>query len=826
MGKPVWLCGWLFALAAFCGSGAMAPAFAEEGEFFRNHPTLRFIEQRLPPGTTIVIPPSLEPVRRVATDAELRTAFAGVLDEFLAPPATFAGKAGDLIGAVCRYRPAQAVLWLAAAADSLLGHLLPSTERDLNAAVAAAITASPREAGPAVRAVIGRIAAHAQAGGLDRETSVRMAGDVVLTAVKTAKELRTAPPIIAEIAEHAIDETLARDASDLAVVVTAAAVQAVAASEGAKVAELATITVTKFGRTKLLASLLSAAALKGAGVEAVVAINDAAAINLPVAFASYTNIACSSLVAITAAPEAAAFNVGRLITVARADYIPAVIIGAIVAHPQAAAEILEAGLNRDLVLRGRATTRDIVEAAVLACPGEASRLAAAAVGHGDLQEGNSAAQIAEGVARGAPATAIGAALTAQINAQEKTAATLRSTVAGAIAGAVATGKRQALSAIAFAAAADAAFAGDVLDQAIVSAPPELQYCGVVAVLAAHPEQAGALLERALRHGDLAAGQAAPIRAAGKVILAIQADSASSFRVTARELASLAEASPEVVDAIVLGASLANPGGAPAVAAVAAVGSGVSLESLIATAVQADPAALVRIVEAAGVAIELKSNQGTAFRTVQRAILARPEWASEIVTGALAAAPAHGPVIGYAAARAMPVALARIVPRLFAFSSGGGELETMVALTGSVIHGVIDAELEPAAESAAMADAVAASIRSAVALARSGVAMVSEGEALVAVTDAAARAARGHAVTVAQVAARSARALSAPAPALAGVRNAVLAVGPRAEAAKIADAVAAGIAEADLQKPAASARQLLDYAHDSLTGVPMTQFRDF
>ncbi|MGB8167283.1 MAG: hypothetical protein WCF18_07300, partial [Chthoniobacteraceae bacterium] len=81
------------------------------------------------------------------------------------------------------------------------------------------------------------------------------------------------------------------------------------------------------------------------------------------------------------------------------------------------------------------------------------------------------------------------------------------------------------------------------------------------------------------------------------------------------------------------------------------------------------------------------------------------------------------------------------------------------------------------------------------------------------------------VMVAQVAARTARTLSCPAAELSGIKEAALAAGSRVEAAKVTDAVAAGIAEADLERPAASAKLLLDYANDSLSGVPMTHFRD-
>jgi hypothetical protein len=81
------------------------------------------------------------------------------------------------------------------------------------------------------------------------------------------------------------------------------------------------------------------------------------------------------------------------------------------------------------------------------------------------------------------------------------------------------------------------------------------------------------------------------------------------------------------------------------------------------------------------------------------------------------------------------------------------------------------------------------------------------------------------VEIAQVAARTARALACPVADQARIKDAVLAAHPPADAAKIVDAVGAGIAEANLQVPAAGVKALLDYTRDSLTGRPMTSFHD-
>lgn len=804
---------------------AAAPAGAEEGTFFKDSPTLPFLERRLPAGATLAIPPSLDPPLHVVTDLELRTALAGVIDDFLAPPGTFASKAADLIGEICRYRPAKTAEWIAVATDSTVEYSLSTAEKDLAAAVAVAIAANPGDGGLVVRTVIDRLVAQIEAGRCDRATAARVVEAVVFTAVKTAARLPQGPALVADIADQAIGEAMRREASDLAAAAMAAAVRGSAGIAALKVNEVATEAMAKYGETKLQASLLSAAAVQGAGVGAAIAINDATALRLPVAFSSYANIACSAFAMVAEAPDAAAANSSNFINVARADYIPAVVVGAVMANPRAAVEILQAGLNRDLVLRGRVTVRDLVEAAVLASPQHAPQLVVAAVGRGDLEEGNAAALIAEGLARGAPAALIGVALAALIDAQEKSAANLRATVAGAITGAVAMHKTSALSAIARAAAADSRFTSEVLDQTIVSSPPNLQYRGVLAVLAAQPDQAAALLERALKHRDLAPGQAAPIAAAGRVVLAIQADPTSSLRATVRQLGEVGAASPEMMEAIVLGAALANPRGASAAVSGAVAFTDVPMENLAATAGRAEPAMLAQIAAAAEIAVELKGNPGRLYDCVRSRVAATPEIAAEIVTGALATAPAEGQVIAQAAGRAAPAQVTRIVPRLFAYSTGADAVETSMILVGGVVHGVIAANLEASAESNAIADAVAASVRSAVTLARRPGAAVPEADAVAAVATAATRAASVHSVEVARVAARSARALACPAETLASLRDALLAAGSRADAGKIAEAIGSGIAEAELQKPATDAKRLLDYAHDSLTGVPMTQFRD-
>lgn len=809
--------------------------------FFSRHPVLQFIEQRLPATATIAIPPEPAEARQVATDGLLRVVFAGVLDEFLAPPSTLADKAGDLIGEVCRARPEHTAEWIAVAADAILRHSLPTAEKDLNTAVAAAISARPTAAGGVVSRTLREIDSRVEAGArrtpgrTEAETARRYAGTIVLTAVHSVRARPDAVVLIHGIAEQALAEAAARQSNYLVVETMAALVKGSAGLDGVRPADLARFAFRKFAHSQQETGIICAGALRGAGSESASVIKDEAALNLSVPLAAYATIVCNAYVAVAAAPQSPPPDVSRLITLPNADYIPAVMIGAITANPPAAAKILHDGLNRDLVLHGRSTTRDILEAAVMACEERAPELAAAAVGRGDLMEGNSPAQIAEGLIRGTPMAGIGAALDALLRAQGDSAAEIKATVAGAVEGAVVAKKGSALSAITQTIAAHTTRGVEMLDQILVSAPDERQSAALLGMLAARREEAGVLLDRALKHGDLAAGQAGPLAAGGAVVIAIQADAAEFFRAAVRRLIEGGKAAPEIADAIVLGAALANPRGAAAVAAAAVATTDLPPERIAASASRGAPAFAEQIGSAVDHAVHVKGGSADLFRFVRQQVSARPERAAGIVTGAMAVAPSLGHVTGHAAALAAPDAVTQIVPRLFAFSTvrhpaspepvdAPGEF---AALTSGVMQGVIDARLDADAESRAISEVVAASIKSVVAIGRGRVAASAPGEAaaIVAVISSAIRATRGHSVAIARAAARTVRALSCREVNAGAIRDAVLGAGPRTESAKIADAIATGFAEADQQVPAAEVKALVDRAHDSVPGLPMTPFRD-
>ncbi|HYR59053.1 MAG TPA: hypothetical protein VEO95_10500, partial [Chthoniobacteraceae bacterium] len=154
-----WGC-WLVAVWLWVNGAALARA--PERPFFAGRPALQFIEQRLPPDATVIVPPDPAGGRHVASDTELRDAFSRALEYFLVPPATFASESVDLIGEVCRERPAQAVHWIAIAAAAILRHAPPGAEDDLERAVAGAAAANPQAAGVIVSQVIHALAAAAE----------------------------------------------------------------------------------------------------------------------------------------------------------------------------------------------------------------------------------------------------------------------------------------------------------------------------------------------------------------------------------------------------------------------------------------------------------------------------------------------------------------------------------------------------------------------------------------------------------------------------------------------------------------------------------------
>ena len=828
-------------LAAILGVFAVVSRPASAGDFFDSRPTLRLLEQRLPAGTTLAIPAPEAGAPHLASDLVIDATLCALLTDFLSPPATFAGQASQLVDDLCRTRPRQTALWVGTACSVYLTRGMESAEDDILRAITSGAQADPGSVAQVVRAALVGIAVAAEGrpGGrspLAQSATISLIGRAVAAGVAAVRARPEAPTLTFRILAETL--RLAREEQSSAILVEALAAIAKGAQglDGLTPGEIARFAFAEGATTKETAGLICAGVLRGAGVTAASAVREQAAMTLSVPFASFVSLTSNAFVGVMEVPDAPGSAIARSITVTNADYIPALMIGATVCKPAAAVEILLAGLNRDYVLRGRSHTGDILRASLLAAPALSAELAAASVGRGDLVEGDPPALIAEAIARAAPATGVAAALTAQILAQPAEPGVVKATVAGALAGAAVANRFHIQAEITRAITQTSRLSQVVLDQAIASAPRQLQHVAILGVLATDPAEAPALLTRALSHPGLASTQSAPLAAAGGLLIEIQRAPASFFPTTLRRLTDPKNAAPETVSAILLAVALANPRGTPAVTAAAAVltpePSPAGMRIVVAQGNRGIAAGLEPAMDAA---LAVAEDEAATFRIVRDQVAHRPLAAAEIAAGAVAARPALAPMIGAAAARSVPGAAGAITRNLFAFSGrrhpqapeGDSAAGLSSRLTGGIIRGILAARLDGASTSAAVSDAAASAVRSIFALARDP---ATHGEyarmaTLAAVIEAATRAAPGEALGIARSAAAATRALAGSATPPAAIRDAVLAARSGADPAQVAAAVAAGVEDSDRHVPAASARILSDYSYDSLTGPALTRYLD-
>jgi len=823
---------------------------ADEVAFFAARPTLRLLEQRLPAGSTLAVPEPADPAAHLASDAVVDETLRALLADFLAPPATFANQASPLVAELCATRPQQAALWVGTASSVYLSGGLERAEENLVRAVSAGVTAAPSSAPHVVRAALASISLAAESRGrgqppLAQATAAVLMNRVVATGIGAVRiRSGASTSLFYEILGEALRLARAESSPTILVEAIAATVTAADGLAGLSPGEIARFAFAEAAPTRDDAGLVCAAVLRAAGPAAANAVRDQAAMTLPLPFAAFVTLTTNAFVSVAETPDSPAAGIARSITVRNGDFISAFMIGAIVSKPDAAVDIMLAGLNRDSILRGRSTTSDILLASLRAAPARSAELAAAAVGRGDLGEGNPPALIAEAIARGAPPSRVAEALAAQIRAQPATAGILQATVAGALSGSTLASRLLGQGAIVRAMVRASGRSAEVLEQAIVSAPREAQHRAALGVLAADPAQAPALLQRALAHPALDAGQAAPLAAAGGLIVEIQRDPALFFPATLRRLAAPENAAPEIAIALLEAAALANPRGAHALAAAFAVRPGApSSATLRAIAAQGNRAIAAELEPAVLAALAVAEQEAAAGNFIRGQIALLPGSAAEIVAGATAARPALAAVIGEAAAQAAPASAGAITRNLFAFSGARHPLaptdETAEAhaatLIASVLRGVaaagLDADAGPIATADAIADAIAdaaaAAVRCVFALARNPAepGALPAPSVVAAVIASAARSAPAHALAIARATAFATRSLAGAAAPPALVRDAVLSGDGTADAGEVAAAVATGFDDSDRQMPAASARILSDYSFDSLTGPAMTRYLD-
>ncbi|MEA3209377.1 MAG: hypothetical protein QOE70_2434 [Chthoniobacter sp.] len=849
------------ALLAVAGPARAQPGSEHSPDSaFDRFPTLHFIEQKLPPTATLGVPP--EEGKHTANDLELQAALDAALDEMLAPPAAFAGKLGELMGAVCRYRPARTAHWMATATENVLEHSGTSRDQQLQVVTVAAVSANPAAAAGVVRSALRRIASLNPAAGSEENINPEVAAaethaakvlEAAMASIRTTPE---AGRLLKEIEREGLREAAAAGAGYLVQEVMAAVVRGSRGIEGMTVGELLNLGLLEYGKTKEQAGLICAGAMKGAAPGAINAIKDEAALRLPVVFASYTNLVCDAYAVGGPLPGVAARNIGKFITVTNADYIPAIMMGAVAACSSAGPEIIQAGLNRDFVLRGRATTCQIVEAGVLASQKSAIEFAVASIGHGDPGEGNLNGQIAEGVARAALIDSIGPALRRQLQATALSPTEVKAIVAGAFAGAVATHKADALSEISFQAVRTSGLGREVVEQVLLSSPPDLQYAGVLGAAAADRNAAAAIRTLALGSPNLAVGQNAVIDAGTALIIDIQADPLNFHSAVLRRLMGPWNISQQTTEALVLGGGLANPKAAAAVASAAIALTDHPSEPIVAAAVQSHRDSEVGIRLAVETAVSVKAGTSDLFHFIQSRISPQPGFAPEIATGAIAVAPALAHVVGHAAALAAPEQAAAMITRLFAYGRlhdptarlTGTPSENAAALTQGVLRGVIEAKLEAGLEAETINSVAGAAVKAAIFLESTtppteppahlaapdhpaGSAPTPAGppqppissslETLSAVIAAAVKADPARALEIAQAAAQAARSMSEKFADEARIRDAVLAGAPGTNKGRLASAIALGFVRADLQTPAAGATRAVNSARDPATGLAVT-----
>lgn len=814
---------------------------ANEAEFFARRPNLQLLEQRLPSGSTLVVPVASEGPAHLASDPVVEETLRALLADFLAPPATFAAKCSGVVEELCQVRPGHAAEWVGAACDIYLAYGLDGADEQVVRAVTSGATADPGSTPKIVRAALASINFATEARShwgppLPLAAAAAIMNRAVAGGIAAVRTRADAPALTFGILGEALRLSRAVQSPAMLVESIAATVIGGKGLERVTPGDIARFSFSEAASSRDYAGLVCAAVLRSAGPDATSAVRDQAAMTLSVPFASFVTLTSNAFISISEVPESPGEAIARSITVRNADFIPAFMIGATVSKPDAAVDILIAGLNRDSVVHGRSTVGDILFASLLSAPARSVELAAAAVGRGDLAEGNAPALIADAIARGVPASRVDETLAAQTRAQPIEPDYVKATVAGALSGSTIASRMLGQAEMTRAIALASGRSADVLDQAIPSAPRQGQHVAVLGVLAADPANAPALLERALANPALDTSQAPLLSAAGGLVIQIQRNPAGFFPATLRRLADPGNSAPEAVSAILLGAALANPRGVHAVAASIAVNpDGFSSEALRSVAALGNPGIAAALEPAVTAALAVAGDEAATGRFIRREVKLRPSAVAELTAGATAARPALATLIGESAAQAAPNSAPVIVRSLFAFSgkihphaptSDSAEAHA-AGLISSVIRGVVSAHLDPASEHTAVSEAVATAVRCVFALARDPAApgKLPAPSVLAAVIESATRAAPAHALAIARSAALATRALAGRDTAPLVIRDAVLAGRGDADPGQVAAAIAAGIEEWDRYVPAATARKLSDYSYDNLTGPALTRYLD-
>ena len=841
---------------------------------------------------TLIVPPA--PGKTLVDDKELQAVLlAGVSDAVDGTPIAGGVTLTSLVSEVSKYNPKKTGKWMEAATEAILAGS-SSIATDLEAATTAATAANPGNAKNVVKSAIKLIATEGAAADVFASDIVEQAvinaasyaDKIIGAAMAAAKKMDTGDVAaeMREITKEAVQEAIGAGAFYLLDEIMASAAKgAQGLTSTENLIDAALLDAGNVPNTKEATALVVLGVARGLGASA----NAVAQANIRrPGFLAYVTKAGEGFEASLGSgdKDAAGAAIDAYIDAnpaARKDFIAAIVAGGTAAFQGAAEDIVQQGLNNDFQHSGASTTEEIVEAVIRANQKAAAKIADAAVGSGNVAELNHLGLIARGATKAADISLIGAIVNKEIKATAGTAIQVKEIVDFAIQGAVASGKNGAITDITLKATKASKLGSDVVTQGVLSSPVGETYRAVVGAMAADKKngaaiQAAALTARADDSNDA-------INAAAGVVLDIQANSKDFYNATLDALLAGSNDSQIETNAIVTGASFANPKGVAAIAAAAIAKTGFSAAAITDAATQASRKSAKSVQLATAAAIHVKtSGVADLFEYVAHTVFQNPKYAADVVTGAVVVAPGQAHFAGHAAAFIAPGSAKKIVPALFAYSQLDNHLTTgqivdapsaAAAIMAGVTNGVLEAKIDPTdatrkKEGATLKAAVSAAVKASIAL--QGVAVLTQtttgtspktdnGPAGVItgyisqaipgtagqndipggatgvvfqVIKAAVKAAKDHALSIAQAAATAIVEISDSEATFTGTQlvQAVFQAGAKVNGslltlAQIQAAVTFGKNQAAANVPGAGAAGVLNYSHHSGTGSPVTSIFD-
>lgn len=870
-----------------------------------------FIEARLaavdldggdPP--TLIVPPPAGKV--LAKDKEIEAALAAALNDELTSN-LFSGSFDELIREISEYKPAKTGNYMTVATTAILaagGDPVTVVAARLELAAKETTIPNPKGAATVVKNAIKVIATpgNVNDGSFSDITEFAVANaaifadKIVAGAIGSATKMDPAEVAdeMREITKEAVQEAIANGADYLLDEILAAAAKAAKGlTSVANLVNAALIDAGNVANTPEQTALVVLGIGRGLNSAAVTDAVAAANVTRP-AHANYVTKAGEGFFEARAAgsPAAAPSALEAYIDAvpgtagdpaSRRENLAALVAGATAAWQSSAPTFVQVGLDNDAQYNSGDTTEEIVRAVVLANQASAAKIATAAVGHGDAtNETQLLGQIAKGAVEGAQIGVAGAVVGATIKATGTiTQANVEEIVTFAVNGAE-IGKIGAITDIARDAAKASKLAGVVVTAAVQAAPVGETYRAVIGAIVADKKNA-----IATRNAGLAASLVDDDEAISKgadVAMNILNDSKNFYNRTLTALIDAGNDTQIETEAIVTGASYANPKGAAAIASAAIAIESFSTVAIIDAAKNANRKAATNIDLATQAAIHVKGNNGSdLFEYIEKLVFQNPKFAPDIATGAVVVLPQYAHITGHAAAFRSASAAGKVVPVLFAYAQLDDFLQNNLddpsaaaaAIMAGVTCGVLEAKIDPVLpssdpnfkkkEKAAISAAVSAAVKAALVLdgpaggfatsdgtasgttqfLKNGPAGVTTGfvsqltapgentlsggatgVAGAAIT-AAVKAAKTHALAIAQAAATAAATVSGAAAGynVAAIVQAVVNAGSAFTQPQIQNAANYGKQQAILGNPGAGAAGVVNYAHHTCVGDPVTSIFD-